>query len=149
VEEDLDPALWGRRPSESEAALAAVTNLRKQFDRRRELENASLSRAEAADLLGTSEQAVTDYLESGRLLGLRRGRRWLIPAWQFHADTERGVLPGLSQLGRVFPGGVVAMSLWVTRPSADLGDRTPRDVLARGDVEPVVRVARSLTSAGW
>lgn len=148
-EEDADPALWGPGPSRSETAVATVANLRKQFARRRELEGASLSRAEAAELIGISEQAVSDSLESHRLLGFKRGRRWVIPIWQFDADAEQGMLPGLSEIAQVFPGGAVALSDWVTRPSVDLDDRTPRDVLVRGEVEPIVRLARNLTAAAW
>lgn len=148
-EQTLDPALWGPAPRREDIATARMANLRKQFVARRALEEASVSRAEAAELLGTSDQAITTALEARRLLGFKRGRRWMIPAWQFDADAERGVLPGLNALADAFPGGVIALSAWATRPSPDLAGRPPRDVLARGRVESVVRVARTLTAAGW
>lgn len=147
--ETLDTALWGPSPTRGETAAGVVANLRKQFDARRALEAMSLSRASVAELLGVSDQAVTDALESRKLLGLKRGRRWAIPAWQLDAEAERGVLPGLDDLAAVFPGGLVALSAWVTRPSPDLGGRTPRDALARGDLKSVVRLAGGLTAAGW
>lgn len=145
----LDAALWGPTPSREQAAAGVLANLRKQFAGRRALEGESVSRAEAAELLGTSEQAVTDGLEARRLLGFKRGRRWLIPAWQFDPEAERGVLAGLAELAGVFPGGVVALSGWVTRSSADLAGRRPRDVLADGGTQAVLQVARTVTSAGW
>jgi len=145
----LDAALWGPAPSREQAAAGVLANLRKQFAGRQALEGESVSRAEAAELLGTSEQAVTDGLEARRLLGFKRGRRWLIPAWQFDPEAERGVLPGLAELAGVFPGGVVALSGWATRSSADLADRTPRDVLADGGTQAVLQLARTVTSAGW
>jgi hypothetical protein len=147
--ETLDSALWGPAPDREEVAAGVVANLRKQFDARRVLETMSVTRADVGDLLGISDQAVTDALEARRLLGLKRGRQWMIPAWQLDADAERGVVPGLADLAAVFPGGVVALSSWVARPSPDLDGRTPRDVLARGDVETVVQLARRLTAAGW
>ena len=59
------------------------------------------------------------------------------------------MLPGLAELAGVFPGGVVALSGWVTRSSADLAGRTPRDVLAGGGAQAVLQLARTVTSAGW
>lgn len=145
---DLDPALWGGAPRPTEVLSAELANLRKEFSARKELEGRSLSRAEVADLLGTSDQAVTDALESRRLLGFRRGRRWLIPAWQLDAEAERGVLPGLAEVQQAFPGGVVALSAWVSKASADLAGASPREALTRGQVAQVVEVARNLTATG-
>jgi len=146
--QDLDPALWGGAPRPTEVLSAELANLRKEFSARKDLEGRSLSRAEVADLLGTSDQAVTDALESRRLLGFRRGRRWLIPAWQLDAEAERGVLPGLGEVQKAFPGGVVALSAWVSKVSADLAGASPREALVRGQVAEVVEVARNLTAAG-
>lgn len=145
---DLDPALWGGAPRPSEVLSAELANLRKEFSPRKDLEGRSLSRAEVAGLLGTSDQAVTDALEGRRLLGFRRGRRWLIPAWQLDAEAERGVLPGLREVQQAFPGGVVALSAWVSKASSDLKGASPREALVRGQVAEVVEVARNLTAAG-
>jgi hypothetical protein len=147
--ETLDPALWGPRPSQAEVASAVLDDLREQFASRRALELASVSRAAAADLLGKREQAVSDDLDAGRLVGFKRGRVWLLPAWQFEAGSERGVLPGLAGLQRAFPGGVVALTRWVTTPTPDLDDRSPRDAMAQGGIEQVLHVAGQLTAAGW
>ena len=146
---DLAPELWGATVTDEQAAKGAVENLRLQFRARRALEAASLSRQDIADLLGITPQAVTDHLEAGRLLGLKRGRTWLIPAWQLHVDAERGYLPGLGQLATAFPGGLTDLSGWVTRPSVDLQDRTPREALARGETSNVIATAQALTAAGW
>jgi hypothetical protein len=88
-------------------------------------------------------------LESRRLLGFRRDRRWLIPAWQLDAEAERGVLPGLGAVQQAFPGGVVALSAWVSKASVDLAGASPREALTRGQVAEVIEVARNLTAAGW
>lgn len=108
-----------------------------------------MSRTEAAALLGISDQAVTGALEAQRILGFKRGRRWLLPAWQFDPEAERGVLPALGQLAAVFPGGVVSLSGWATRPHPDHAGRTPRDALAQGEADAVLRSARMVTAAGW
>lgn len=108
-----------------------------------------MTRAEAAELLGTSEQAVTDLLEARRLLGLKQGRRWLIPAWQLDAQTQRGILPGLDQVDAHFPGGLVALSAWATTVNPDLGGRSPAQALAEGAVDRVLLIVKRLNSAGW
>jgi hypothetical protein len=147
--DSLDPQLWGTAPSRADIAAGMLANLRKRFELRRAVAAASLSRAEVAELLGTSEQTVTDYLEVHRLLGFKEGRRWVIPAWQLDPDTERGVLPGIERLGQTFPGGVLALTQWVTRPSAQFDGHTPRDLLVKGEVAAVTNVAEQLTAVGW
>ena len=145
----LDPTFWGADPDEPRAVAEGLGNLAVQFEARRRVEAASVSRDEVARLLGVSAQAVTEALAAGRLVGLKRGRTWLIPAWQLDADAETGVLAGVSRVADAFPGGVVALSLWMERPQADLDGSTPRRALARGRVDRVVALARSLTAAGW
>jgi hypothetical protein len=108
----------------------------------------SVSRGQAAALLGLSEQAVTKHLEHGRIVGIKDRGRWAIPAWQLDADTRDGYLNGIDRLTRVFPGGPVALTRWVTRPAADIDGRTPRDLLARNRVDEVVEAAKALTAKG-
>lgn len=147
--DQLDPLLWGPTPTSAQNAATALALLQRRFADRRALAERSLTRVEAAELLGLSTRAATRLLAGGHLVGFKAGRRWFIPAWQFAADQEHGYLPGLAQLARVFPGGPVSLSEWVSRPSPELGRRRPREVLAAGEVDAVVRVARELTAAGW
>ena len=148
-ETELDTALWGREPSAAERRTASLENLRLEFEARRTVLEESLTCAEAAELLDVSEQAVLDRLESGALIGLKKGREWRLPTWQFNPDTERGFLPGLAELQRVFPGGAVTLSSWVVAPSVDLDGATPAGELAAGRVDQVALVAKSLTAAAW
>jgi hypothetical protein len=148
-EHDLDESLWGGAPAAAELRIAALQALKDDFVARRELLHASLSRAEVAELLGTSGQAVLDRLAHGDLVGLKDGREWRLPMWQVNAGTECGFLPGIADLQRVFPGGVVSLSRWTVTPNVDLGDMTPADALAAGRVQDVVAVAAKTTSAAW
>lgn len=148
-EDALDPALWGPAPSASEQSSAALEMLRREFAARRLVLEQSLTRSEAAELLEVSEQAVLDRLEAGDLLGMKQGRRWRLPAWQFDPDTERGFLPGLGRLSKVYPGGLVSLSQWATSQNADLDGATPASVLKAGDVDRVVALAPLGTSAAW
>lgn len=148
-EAELDTALWGREPSAAERRSAALENLRLEFEARRAVIEESLTRSEVSELLDISEQAVLDRLESGALIGLKKGREWRLPTWQFNPDAERGFVPGLAELQQVFPGGAVTLSNWVTAPSTDLDGATPAAELAAGHVDQVVLAAKSLTAAAW
>ena len=148
-EGDLDESLWGSAPSATEVRTAALQTLKDDFLARRELLHASLSRAEVAELLGISSQAVLDRLTHGDLVGLKDGREWRIPMWQVHAGAERGFLPGIADLQRVFPGGLVSLSRWAVTPNVDLGDMTPANALAAGHIQDVIAVAARTTAAAW
>lgn len=148
-DESLDPALWGRSPSAAERKDAALANLRRQYETRRKVVEASLTRTEAAELLDISEQAVLDRLDAGDLIGLKKGREWRLPAWQFSPDAERGFLSGLAALRAVFPGGAVSMTEWATAPNVELGGATPAEELAAGRVDVVVRAAATASAAAW
>jgi hypothetical protein len=145
----LDPALWGPGPSSPERKRAALANLRRQYQARRTVVEASLTRPEAAELLDVSEQAVLDRLKAGDLVGLKKGREWRLPSWQFHADSELGFVPGLARVGAVFAGGAVSLTEWAQTPNRDLDDATPAEALTAGHVDDVVRVAQVGTAAAW
>lgn len=148
-EAGLDDALWGAAPSTDAVRAAALQGLKSDFLARRELLGASLSRPQVAELLGVTPQAVLDRLAEGDLIGLRDGREWRIPMWQINAGAERGFLPGIAAVREVFPGGLVALSRWVTTPNADLGGATPADALAAGRVPQVIAAAAAITAAAW
>lgn len=145
----LDARLWGPGLDADERRAAALTNLRRQYEARRHVINASLTRPEAAELLDVSEQAVLDRLEAGDLVGLKKGREWRLPAWQFSADAERGFVPGIARLVEVFPGGVVSLTEWATRPNVEFDGATPANELAAGRADAVINAARAGSLAAW
>lgn len=148
-EDDLDERLWGPAPSRAATASATLNDLRRQHAARRALADSGITRKDAADLLGISPQAVTERLDTRQLVGVKTGREWRIPTWQFDLDSATGVLPALDRLQQVFPGGPVSLSKWVHRPSPDLDGLAPRDALARDDSDRVCALADALTAAGW
>ena len=149
ADDDLDPALWGDAPSTAEAARAHLANLTAKFADRQTVLAQSITRADAAHLLGISDQAVSDRLNAGDLVGLKDGRVWKLPAWQFDADTENGTLPGIAALRQHFPAGPVTLTAWVTAPNADLDNHTPAARLAAGDVDQVLRAAQAGGPIAW
>lgn len=144
VLEILRDDAWGPGPSLVAVAEAAEWNASVGLARRRELIAQSIGRDEAARLLCVTPQAVSDAIKRGKLIGLKEGREWRLPRWQFSADAPRGVLPGLRELIDIFPAGVVALSRWVQTESSDLGGLAPAAALQRGRVAEVVQLARAL-----
>lgn len=143
------PAVWGPVPTPAERAEAEMANLVKAFVARRAVIDASVSRGDVADLLGVSEQSITKQILGDRIVGVKDKGRWAIPSWQLDAGSEDGLLPGIRELAQIFPGGPVALSLWVLRPNVEFGDKRPRDVLAANRVGEVIQAVKGMTAAGW
>ncbi|MEB3982490.1 helix-turn-helix domain-containing protein [Mycobacterium sp. 663a-19] len=145
----LDERFWGPAPDSVTAVSAVVADLHDQFSQRRRLAADSISREEAAELLGIAAQSVTSKLVSGKLIGIKVGREWRLPRWQFDPDNTSGVLPDLDALQAAFPGGPVGLSNWITRAQPDFDGRTPREEMIIHGSAPVITAARALTAAGW
>jgi hypothetical protein len=147
--DDLDERFWGPAPDSVSAVKAVVADLSDQFAQRRQLAQDGISRDDAAELLGITPQSVTSKLTSGKLVGIKVGREWRLPRWQFDADNATGVLPDLHELQAVFPGGPISLTNWITRAQPDFDGRTPREEMVMHGSGPVINVARALTAAGW
>jgi len=123
------------------------------------LETALAIKAVAA-ALGRNESRIRQRLLQRTLYGIRRGRNWLLPLFQFQVEdgkgtrTVKGVVPGIEQ---VFPFLTpelhpVSVWRWFTSPSSELVDDaapdkpiSPRDWLLVGrDPKPVADLARDL-----
>ncbi|MCX2933084.1 DUF2384 domain-containing protein [Mycobacterium sp. CVI_P3] len=148
-DDGLEERLWGPAPDSQTASRAVFDDLAGQFAARRELAEGCLRREEAAALLGVAPQSITAKLAARKLVGLKAGREWRLPAWQFDPDDPSGVLPDLDTLQEVFPGGVVSLSRWMQRPNPEFGDRPPSIEMARGGAAKVIAAARALTAAAW
>ncbi len=146
---ELDAKLWGSAPDPATVTKAAFSDLQDQFAARRQLSEASISREEAARLLEVAPQSITAGLAAHKLVGIKVGREWRLPRWQFNPDFPSGVLPKLDVLQSVFPGGVVSLSAWMQSEQPEFGGRRPRDEMALRGVAPVIALAESLTAAAW
>lgn len=137
---------WGPAVSAEEAAELEQANLQLQVEQRREQLNVSFTRVQAADMLGISPQTVSEWVAQHRLVGLKDGREWRFPAWQFAPDNSEPVLPGLRRLVDAFPGGVVSLSRWMSRPNDNFGGRTPAQEMVR-DPGHVFAIIETLAAA--
>lgn len=145
----LDETYWGPAPTGTETRTTALADLQRQFSARQRLLDRSITRAQAAHLLGVTEQTVSTLISSGDLLTIKEGREHRIPVWQFNAGAERGILPGIRKLHDVYPGGLASLSEWVELPNVEFDGATPVELLAKGKIEAVVDIARIGTAAAW
>jgi hypothetical protein len=138
---------WGPEPSDAELERAHRTGEEATQEALSVALEGALSREAAAERIGVTPQAVSERLKAGKLVGLRRGREWRFPAWQF---AEDGTLPALGELIEAYPGTPLALSTWAVTPSVDLNGRTPAQALARrGGPERVLELAHALSASAW
>lgn len=136
---------WGPAISDEKAARLEQANLKLQVEHRRQELSVSMSRSEAADVLGVSPQTVSEWVSQRKLVGLKDGREWRFPAWQFTPDSAEPVLPDLDRLMAAFPGGEVSLSRWMNRPNDNFGGRTPAQEMAR-DSGHVLAIVETLAA---
>jgi len=137
---------WGSEVSDEEASKLELANLHLQWHQRREQLNLSFSREQAAEMLGVSPQTVSDWVAQHKLVGIKDGREWRFPAWQFTPDNAEPVLPEVRRLVEAFPGGEVSLSRWMNRPNDNFDGRTPAQEMIR-DSDHVLAVVGSLAAA--
>jgi len=123
------------------------------------METALTIKAVAA-AMGRNESRIRQRLLERTLYGMRRGRNWLLPLFQFEVEdrngtrTIKGVVPGIEKLFPALSPKLHPVSVWrwFTSPSTELVDDTspdkpisPRDWLLAGrDPTPVADLARDL-----
>ncbi|MFZ2526603.1 MAG: helix-turn-helix domain-containing protein [Rhodococcus sp. (in: high G+C Gram-positive bacteria)] len=142
---EADADEWGPAIPDEEAATLEQANLKLQVEHRRQELSASMSRTEAANLLGVSPQTVSEWVAQHKLVGLKDGREWRFPAWQFTPDNAEPVLPDLDRLVAAFPGGEVSLSRWMNRSNDNFAGRTPAQEMAR-DSDHVIAIVETLVA---
>ena len=96
---------WGPGPDPVTAVKAVFADLSDQFAQRQQLAANSISRDDAAKLLGIAAQSITAKLASRKLVGIEIRSRVAPSHLQFDPDVPILVLPDLDTLQAVFPGG--------------------------------------------
>jgi hypothetical protein len=127
--------------------LARDINRQRQADRAGELAERSLTTSEVVELVASisDRKGVDRRRQRGRLLGISGlGRQTLHPRWQF--DTRRGdTHPGLAEVLDaldVVAGDAIDADAIATAPRDEVGGASIADLLAAGDVETAVALAR-------
>ncbi len=143
----LDEQVWGPEPTAEDLAEADRAGQAAVQDALGAALDGALTRDQAANRIGVTPQAISERRKAGKLLGLRRGREWRFPAWQFVDD---GTVPGLAEMIAGWPGTPLALSTWATCASVDLDGRTPAQTLTRRHgPNQVIKLAHSLADAAW
>ncbi|MHB8417970.1 MAG: hypothetical protein ACYDCL_07830 [Myxococcales bacterium] len=111
---------------------------------------ASLTPEEAASRLSVNSSRIRQRLGARQLYGVKQGRSWRLPAFQFAAE---GLVPGIDHVLPALPRTLhpVAVVRWFESPNADLPEGeaeaplSPRDWLLEGrDPAPVAALAAQL-----
>jgi hypothetical protein len=144
--DDLDERFWGAAPDSVTAVTAVLADLSDQFAQRHQLAADGISRDATAELLGITAQSVTAKLAARKLVGIKLGREWRLPTWQFDPDVPTGVLPDLDTLQAVFPGGPVSLSQWMLRAQPAFDGRSAREEMIVHGSTPVIELAQVLTA---
>jgi hypothetical protein len=147
--DDLDERFWGAAPDSVTAVTAVLADLSDQFAQRHQLAADGISRDATAGLLGITAQSVTAKLAARKLVGIKLGREWRLPTWQFDPDVPTGVLPDLDSLQAVFPGGPVSLSQWMLRAQPEFDGRNAREEMIVHGSTPVIELAQVLTATAW
>jgi predicted XRE-type DNA-binding protein len=107
--------------------------------------SASMSIAEAADLLGVDRSRVSHRLTQGTLWAFTMGRVRRVARWQFTAEGL--LLPGLPTIVAAIPDDITpaALDAFMRAPLAELGEMTPLEYLtAGGNPAPVAEFLAAL-----
>jgi hypothetical protein len=126
-----------------------LANLKRYYQRRRELLAQSITTPEVAKLIGC--QAITtvhDRRKAGTLLGLKDNGIYKFPLWQFDPEGDDGVIDRLPEILKTLQvSSDFAKLNWLTKPLRAFGDQTPIEILKSGnfkDIEDLLIEARGV-----
>lgn len=133
-------------PSDDMRQLARHVNRQRQADRLAQLRTRSLTTRQVVELLpSVSDRKGVDRRRArGSLLGIRIGNQMLHPEWQFdrrRRDTRQGLDRVLAALDEVAADPFDADTI-ATAPRPDAGGASIADLLADGNVDGAVALAR-------
>ncbi len=117
-----------------------------------EAEFGLLKGTQVAELLGSrtpNRNVASQYRIEGRIIGVKRGRAYVYPGFQFDADTAsvKPVIRKLSALARANQWSDESLALWMCSLTGYLDDMRPVDRLAYAD--DVLAAARAKFETEW
>ncbi len=133
-----------RETNDEEMHVLEASNLIRLANLKRRVMSQSYAVEDVAKLLGTTRQTPHDRVLAGSLLAFKeKGQLWF-PQWQFDPLAPDSVIAGLSKILSQLDLPDFVKCAWFITPSPALDGESPIDVLRRGDIERVVRLARSV-----
>ena len=122
-----------------------ILNTINSFNYRRELLKDTVDVNQVMEILGyDSRQAPLNRLKAHSLIAIKDNQKWWFPLWQFDADTNDGVIDGLSRVLKSLDCSNLAKVSWLVNPNPYLADSTPLEILKAEEVERVVESAQSV-----
>tara|TARA_B110001469_G_scaffold12567_1_gene12614 strand:+ start:4541 stop:5164 length:624 start_codon:yes stop_codon:yes gene_type:complete len=110
--------------------------------------HASLALSELIRRIGLSRVTVSNYRSKGKILGLRKGNRYVFPAWQL--DTSGELQPVIQDILRtlevVTKDPVDLLILMITGLDFFMG-KSIKDLLIAGDTESALQEAQMIAKA--
>ncbi|MGL5835614.1 MAG: hypothetical protein ACRC1Z_20645 [Waterburya sp.] len=138
----------GKDYSEGNLAVLELANLKRYYQRRRELLTDSITTSQVAELIGC--QAITtvhDRMKANTLLGLKDNGVYKFPLWQFDPEGDNGIIEGLPEILKTLSISNFAKLNWLTKPLRAFDNQTPVEVLKGGrgeDIEDLLIEARGV-----
>ena len=113
--------------------LLELANLKRYYQRRRELLVSSITTPEVAKLIGCQTiTTVHDRRKAGTLLGLKDNGVYKFPLWQFDPEGDDGVIDRLPEPIKTLQISNFAKLNWLTKPLRAFEGRTPIEILKNG-----------------
>ncbi|WP_024793259.1 hypothetical protein [Tomitella biformata] len=112
-----------------------------------------LNSTDVARLLGSrasnTRSFTADQRKAGRVLGIRRGKSYLYPGFQFDANgVVQTAIPTILRLAADADWSAESTAMWLCSPSGWLADRRPVDLLAT-EPDAVLAAARAKFNTQW
>jgi hypothetical protein len=145
-----DPVRPGRLPEHIVGSVRSLQKktpgeeMRERFEAiRNRIMDEALSTAEVSRRLRISGEAIRKRLSRKELFGLKLGRDYRFPAWQFDPRSESGVVTGVYQVLEVTVLDPLELAYWFENPMEALEGLSPIDALRAGNLEDVIAAAEA------
>lgn len=146
-EVELAKEIAGDDYSAEKSVMLELANLRKLYERRRQLLANSITSTVVAKLLGCRDRStVHDRRLAQSLLAVKEKGKYQYPLWQFDPEGDDGVINGLPQVLAALEVSDFTKLNWLTKPHRAF-DKTPLEMLKQGEIEAVLAEARTVGMA--
>ena len=136
-------------PNPSRLLELQLANLKRCYQRRRELLADSITSSKVAELLECENRStVRDRRLAKRILGIKDKGVYKYPLWQFDPEGDDGVIDGFPKVLAALDVSDFTKLNWFSRPHLAFEGKTPVEMLKQGKIEAVVVEARAV-GVGW
>jgi hypothetical protein len=132
-------------PNPSKLLELQLANLQRYYQRRCELLAQSITSSKAAELLGCENRStVRDRRIAKKILGLKDKGVYKYPLWQFDPEGDDGLIDGLAEVLAALDVSDFTKLNWLCKPHLAFEQKTPVEMLKKGEIKAVVIEARAV-----